>query len=43
MNALGKYKTGKCCLYIKKLENVNEVTLKKLIQEGYNHMTKIYG
>ncbi len=32
MAKLGKYKTGKSCLYINKLADVDEAVLKKLIQ-----------
>jgi hypothetical protein len=32
MDELGKYKTGKGCLYIKKLDDVNVPKLKKLIE-----------
>lgn len=35
MKDLGTYKTGKSCLYIKKLEDVNLDILKKLIKESY--------
>lgn len=42
MKQLGKYKTGKSCLYINKLEDVDLPTLKKLIQEGFKYMTKKY-
>jgi Domain of unknown function (DU1801). len=34
MKKLGKYKTGKSCLYIKKLEDIDLPTLKKLIKES---------
>jgi hypothetical protein len=43
MNKLGKYKTGKSCLYIKKLEDVDEEILKSLIKESYDYMTDKYG
>ena len=43
MNELGKYSTGKSCLYIKKLEDVNIDLLKKLILLSYNYMTEKYG
>jgi len=43
LSKLGKYKTGKSCLYIKKLEDVNEVVLKELIQESWEYMTHKYG
>jgi hypothetical protein len=35
MRKLGKYKTGKSCLYIKKLEDVDMKVLKQLLTEGY--------
>lgn len=34
MKKLGKHKTGKSCLYIKKLEDVDMPTLKLLIKES---------
>lgn len=37
MKDLGKYKTGKSCLYINKLEDVDEGVLKKLIKLSYDH------
>ena len=35
---LGKFKTGKSCLYINKLEDVDKTILKKLIKESVAHM-----
>ena len=43
MSKLGKYKTGKSCLYIKKLSDVDMAVLKELITESYQYMTKKYG
>ena len=40
MNKLGKYKTGKSCLYLNKLEDVDMKVLKKLIKESYTYMKK---
>lgn len=34
MNRLGKYKTGKSCLYLKKLADVDANVLRKLIQKS---------
>jgi len=34
LNKLGKHKTGKGCLYIRKLEDVDQSTLKKLIKQS---------
>ena len=42
MSKLGKYKTGKSCLYINKLEDVHLPTLKRLIRESVKHMKKTY-
>jgi len=42
MKKLGKYKTGKACLYINKLEDVDIATLKKLIKEGFTYMARKY-
>jgi hypothetical protein len=38
---LGKYSNGKSCLYIKRLSDVHEPTLKKLIRESIKTMKKI--
>lgn len=43
MTKLGKYKTGKSCLYIKKLEDVDQEVLKELIAASYEKMTSKYG
>lgn len=40
MSKLGKYKTGKSCLYIKSLEDVDEGVLKELIKESFEWMTR---
>lgn len=42
MQKLGKYKTGKSCLYINKLEDVNLGILKELIQKSVEHLSKKY-
>ncbi|WP_339608423.1 DUF1801 domain-containing protein [uncultured Roseivirga sp.] len=43
MAKLGKYKTGKSCLYIKKIEDVDTEILKNLIKDSYDYMTNKYG
>lgn len=42
MNKLGKYKIGKSCLYIKRLEDVDMKVLKELIEESVKYMKKKY-
>ena len=42
MNKLGKYKTGKSCLYTKKLEDVDQKTLEKLIAGSVKEMRRRY-
>jgi hypothetical protein len=42
MKKLGKYKTGKSCLYLKKLEDINLEVLKELIRESVDYMNKKY-
>ncbi len=42
MKKLGKYKTGKSCLYIKRLSDVDENVLKKLIVGSVKYMRKNY-
>tara|TARA_R110001599_G_C12040134_1_gene641065 strand:- start:339 stop:761 length:423 start_codon:yes stop_codon:yes gene_type:complete len=43
MSKLGKYKTGKSCLYIKKMEDIDLEILKSLIKDSYDYMTNKYG
>ena len=38
MARLGKYKTGKACLYINKLADVDLPTLKELVRQSTEHM-----
>lgn len=42
MNRLGKYKTGKSCLYIKKLEDVDIKVLEELMKSSFDYMTEKY-
>ncbi len=42
MNRLGKYKTGKSCLYIKRLSDVDSEVLKELINESLAYMRMTY-
>ena len=42
MKKLGKYKTGKSCLYINKLEDIDLKVLKQLITESVKYMKKTY-
>ena len=42
MSKLGKYKTGKSCLYIKKLDDIDLAILKQLIDESVKHMRSKY-
>jgi hypothetical protein len=34
---LGKYKTGKSCLYVKKLADVDQAVLEQMIQQSYEY------
>lgn len=43
LSKLGKYKNGKSCLYIKKLEDVDISVLRKLIEQGYKHWKSMPG
>ncbi len=43
LEQLGKHKTGKSCLYIKRLEDVDRQALRKLVEESVQHMKKTYG
>ncbi|MDT8323468.1 MAG: DUF1801 domain-containing protein [Bacteroidota bacterium] len=42
MEKLGSYKTGKSCLYVKKMEDVDQKVLRELITESVRHMKKNY-
>jgi hypothetical protein len=35
---LGKHKIGKACLYINKLSDVDEATLRELVSQSFEHM-----
>ncbi|MCB9076420.1 MAG: DUF1801 domain-containing protein [Anaerolineaceae bacterium] len=39
MDKLGKYKTGKSCLYIKKLQDIDQTVLRELVKQSVEHMT----
>jgi hypothetical protein len=41
MDRLGKYRTGKGCLYLKALDDVHLPTLKKLIQRSIKEIQKL--
>jgi hypothetical protein len=43
MKKLGKYKTGKSCLYIKKLDDVDRQVLRDLITGSVKEMRRMYG
>ena len=38
MDQLGKYKTGKSCLYIKKLKDIDQAVLRELVKQSVEHM-----
>jgi Domain of unknown function (DU1801) len=40
MKQLGKHKTGKSCLYIKKLADIDMKVLKKIVEEGLKQMAQ---
>ena len=42
LSRLGKYKTGKSCLYIKRLSDVDEDVLKEMLQKGLDIMVEKY-
>jgi hypothetical protein len=43
MSRLGKYKTGKSCLYVKNLEDIDLDVLRELIAESVVFMRRTYG
>ncbi|HKJ02733.1 MAG TPA: DUF1801 domain-containing protein [Longimicrobiales bacterium] len=42
MAGLGRYRTGKSCLYVNRLEDLHLPTLRKLIDQSVKHMRKRY-
>jgi hypothetical protein len=42
MDRLGTYKTGKSCLYLKRLSDIDESVLEQLITESLAHMRETY-
>ncbi len=42
MDRLGKFKTGKACLYIKKIEDIDMNTLRDLVQRSVDYLIKTY-
>ena len=40
LKSLGKFKTGKACLYIKQLDDIDLPTLRKLVKQSVQHMKK---
>ena len=43
LDDLGKYKTGKACLYINRLEDVDPAVLRELISQSVKHMADTHG
>lgn len=42
LDKLGKFKTGKSCLYIKKLDDIDRSLLRELIEKGVEYMRQNY-
>ncbi|MBC9825863.1 DUF1801 domain-containing protein [Carnobacterium inhibens] len=42
LTRLGKHKMGKGCLYIKKLDDIDESVLKELVQDSVNYIKETY-
>ena len=42
MDKLGKYKTGKSCLYIKSLDDIDRAVLANLVTESVRYMRETY-
>lgn len=42
LEKLGKHTAGKGCLYIKRLDDVDLTTLRRMIQESFEHAKKAY-
>ncbi len=42
LNKLGKYKTGKSCLYVKRLDDIDVPVLEELIKASVDHVSQAY-
>ena len=42
MEKLGKFKTGKSCLYVKTLDDIDRNVLAKLVEQSVQHLRKKY-
>jgi hypothetical protein len=42
MSQIGRYKTGKACLYVKKLEDIDTQTLGELVKRSVEHVANTY-
>ena len=42
LKKLGKFKTGKSCLYVNKLDDVDKDVLAEMIKKSYEHITAKY-
>jgi len=42
LSQLGQHKTGKSCLYIKKLNDIDRTVLKKIMQKSIAYMNSKY-
>jgi hypothetical protein len=42
MNRLGRYKTGKSCLYLRRLGDVDQKVLRQLVTRSVADMKKLY-
>jgi hypothetical protein len=42
LGRLGKFKTGKTCLYINKLDDVDQATLREMIRSSVEHTKQIH-
>ena len=42
MDRLGKYRTGKSCLYIKRLSDIDEGALEELVRESLDYLRQKY-
>lgn len=43
LKKLGKYKTARSCLYIKRLDDIDEAVLSRLVANSVREMQRIYG
>lgn len=43
LNRIGKHKTGKSCLYVKKMADIDEMVLREIVEKSLMKIEEVYG